>query len=175
MISKDARRAGFLCHTAIQRLTNRPRFSLTRAVKPPHMCRKHLYLQDKSEHQWDKIRLTLGDDRGSSAGNARASAPELNGYPLQEIIDLIDRLLPPNLPPGHPGAERESGQSIGQSTNSALRCLVWVPAKRKRRLQRCFEQKAAKVSKAIVLRRSEIFIAHRIPTAASSVIFTAQL
>jgi hypothetical protein len=45
------------------------------------------------------------------------------------------------------------GQSRWQSTIAALRCLVWVPAKRNRRLQTSFEQKAAKVSKAIVLRR----------------------
>jgi glycine/D-amino acid oxidase-like deaminating enzyme len=45
----------------------------------------------------------------------------------------------------------------GQSTNLAPRCLVWVPAKRNRRLQRSFEQKAAKVSKKIVLRRSRIY------------------
>jgi hypothetical protein len=52
-------------------------------------------------------------------------------------------------------AEAVSGeQKGGQSKNLALRCLVWVRAKRNRRLQRSFEQKAAKVSKAIVLRRS---------------------
>ena len=37
----------------------------------------------------------------------------------------------------------------GQSTILAPRCLVWVLAKRDRRLQRSFEQKAAKVSKKI--------------------------
>jgi hypothetical protein len=37
----------------------------------------------------------------------------------------------------------------GQSTILAPRCLVWVLAKRDRRLQRSFEQKAVKVSKKI--------------------------
>jgi hypothetical protein len=37
--------------------------------------------------------------------------------------------------------------------------LEWVTAKGNRKLQRSFEQKAAKVSKKIVLRRSEILIA----------------
>jgi hypothetical protein len=36
---------------------------------------------------------------------------------------------------------------------------VWITAKGKGKLQRSFEQKAAKVPKKIVLRRSEIFIA----------------
>jgi hypothetical protein len=39
----------------------------------------------------------------------------------------------------------------------APRCLVWVTAKGNRKLQRSFEQKAAKVSKKIVLRRSGIY------------------
>jgi hypothetical protein len=52
-------------------------------------------------------------------------------------------------------AEAVSGkQKGGQSKNLALRCLVWVRAKRNSNLQRSFEQKAAKISKAIVLRRS---------------------
>ena len=47
----------------------------------------------------------------------------------------------------------------GKPAKMALRCLEWVTAEGNRKLQTSFEQKAAKVSKENVLRRSEIFIA----------------
>jgi hypothetical protein len=53
----------------------------------------------------------------------------------------------------------DEARKKGQSTILALRCLEWVSAKGNRKLQRSFEQRAAKVSKENVLRRSEIIIA----------------